>query len=185
MRAAAPSPIRLARYRRIDRRRGLPLPVGAALAVAVVVLGFGILWIGSGAVGPFVSGMVSGLGGIVNRVGEVVSSAPPTPAAGVADAPGIVAPDDAYTNDDEVDVTVTVPAEVVGSSEYTVRLWVTLKDEDRKVVAEAPVGPIAVQVIPNVGLSPGRNAFQASIAGPGGEASCRRSRPGCWTPRPS
>ena len=169
-RPAAPSPARLARYRRINRRRGLPMPIGAVLAVAVAVLGFGIIWVGSGSVGPFVTSMVRGLGGFVETVGDVVSSAPPTAAPGVADAPTVVPPDQAYTNDDAVDVTVNVPAAIVGSPEYTVRLWVTLKDQPAQVLTEQAVGPTSVLLLPSVALSPGRNDFQASIVGPGGES---------------
>ena len=116
LRSAAPSPTRLARHRRIDRRRRLPLPIGAALAAGVVALGIGVLWIASGAFGPFVTGVVSGFGGFVQTVGAAVGSAPPTEAPPTSDAPVIVPPEQAYTNDDSVDVTVSVPAAVVGDA---------------------------------------------------------------------
>jgi hypothetical protein len=170
-RPAAPSPARLARYRRIDRRRGLPLPVGVVLAVAVAALGLGIVWVGSGRVGPFVSSMVQGLGGFVATVGQAVSSTPPTAPPAISDAPTIVPPDQPYTNDDAVDVTINVPGPVVGSSAYTVRLWVTLKDQQPKVLSEEAVGPTSVLLLPGVALSPGRNDFQASVVGPGGESA--------------
>jgi hypothetical protein len=168
-RPAAPSPARLARYRRIDRRRGLPLPVGVALAVAVAALGLGIVWVGSGRVGPFVSSVVQGLGGFVATVGEAVSSTAPTAPPDVGDAPTIVQPDQPYTNDDTVDITVNVPGPVVGAEAYSVRLWVTLPNAQPKIVAEQGVGPTSVLLLPGVSLSPGRNDFEASIVGPGGE----------------
>ncbi len=146
------------------------MPIGALLAVAVAALGLGIVWVGSGSVGPFLSSMVRDVGGFVTTVGEAVGSTPPTTAPDVGDAPTVVPPDQPYTNDDSVDVTVSVPAPIVGSAAYSVRLYVTLKDARPKVVAEQAVGPAALLVIPNVDLSAGRNDFQASIVGPGGES---------------
>jgi hypothetical protein len=81
-----------------------------------------------------------------------------------------MAPAEAYTNDDVVDVTVTVPSYVAGADGYTVRLWVTLKDQDPQMVQEVPVGATSVLVIPEVELEKGRNDIQASIDGPGGES---------------
>ena len=170
VRPIAPSPQRLARHRRIDRRRGLPLPFGAALAATVLALGLGILWFASGTVGPAVGGMVSGFGGFVNTVGAVVGSAPPTAPPQTSDAPTIVAPEQPYTNDDTVDVTVNVPSNVVGLNGYTIRLWVTVGDNAPVVAAEQPVGQTAIQLLPNIALAKGRNAFQASVVGPGGES---------------
>ena len=87
-----PSPTRLARYRRVERRRGLPLPVRAAMAASIALLSLGIVWVASGAVGPAVDGAVRGLGGFVNSVGSVVASPAPTPPPTIADAPAVVPP---------------------------------------------------------------------------------------------
>ena len=165
-----PSPTRLARYRRVERRRGLPLPVRAAMAASIALLSLGIVWVASGAVGPAVDGAVRGLGGFVNSVGNVVASPAPTPPPSIADAPAVVPPTEAYTNDDVVDVTVNVPANVAGADGYTVRLWVTLKDTEPQIAQEVPVGPTSVLVIQEVELEKGRNSIQASIVGPGGES---------------
>jgi hypothetical protein len=165
-----PSPTRLSRYRKVERRRALPLPIKAAMAASVVVLSVGILWVASGAVGPAVNGAVNGLGNVVSSIGNVVSSPDPTTPPAVADAPSIVAPDQAYTNDDAVDLTVNVPPAWVGQDGYTVRLWVTLPDQAPAILQEVPVGPTSVLVIPDVELQKGRNDFQASVNGPGGES---------------
>ena len=170
IRETAPSPARLARHRRIDRRRGLPPPVAAGLAAGVVALGIGILWVVSGAFGPFVGGVVNGFGGLVATVGAAVGSAPPTAAPPSSDAPSIVAPAEPYTNDDAVDVTVNVPQDVVGDAQYTLRLYVTVGDAAPTLLVEQPIGQTSVQLIPSVALEKGRNAFQASIVGPGGES---------------
>jgi len=171
IRPLAPSPDRLARHRRIDRRRGLPLPIGAVLAVAVALLGLGIVWVGMGSVGPFVSSAVKGFGGFVANVGAAVSSTAPTAGPAVADAPTIVSPDQPYTNDDTVDISIDVPSAVTGSTQYTVRLYVAVKDQEPQVVAEQPVGPTSLLVLPDITLQAGRNDFQATIVGPGGEST--------------
>jgi hypothetical protein len=157
-------------YRRVERRRGLPLVLKAFLAAGVLVLGGTILWVGSGQVGPFVSGVVRGFGGFVSQVGAVAGSPTPTQAPDAADAPSIRAPAQAYTNRDVVDVTVNVPTSVTGVDGYTVRLYVTVTDEDPVLLVDEPVGGTAVQVIPSVQLAQGRNDFQAVIFGPGGES---------------
>jgi hypothetical protein len=169
-RPVTPSPTRIAGYRRIERRRGLPLPVKALLAVAVLALGGAILWVGSGKVGPVISNVVAGFGGFVSKVGSVAGSPTPTELPAIADSPSIDAPEEPYTNQDVIDVTVNVPSAVAGAAGYTVRLYVALPDEDPKLVAEAPVGATSVQVMADVRLAAGRNSMQASIMGPGGES---------------
>lgn len=168
-RPVTPSPTRLARYRRIERRRNLPLPVKALFALAVGMLGIGILWTAGNAVGPIASGFVNGFGGFVDSVGNVVSSPDATAAPDVADSPEIDAPEQLYGNEETVDITVNVPPAVVGVEGYTVRLWVTLPDQEAALLKEVPVGPTSVLVIPGVKLTKGRNDIQASVEGPGGE----------------
>jgi hypothetical protein len=82
-----------------------------------------------------------------------------------------VAPNEAYTNEDTVDVTVNIPSSIVGAEGYLVRLWVTAgEEEEPRLVQEVPVGPTSLLVLPGVDLSKGRNEFQASTVGPGGES---------------
>jgi hypothetical protein len=169
-RPVTPSPARLDRYRRIERRRGLPLVMKVFLAASVALLGGAILWVGSGQVGPFVSSVARGLGGFVTQVSSVVGSPTPSGVPEVGDAPTIDAPDQLYTNHDTVDLTINVPAAVAGKDGYSVRLYVTLPDTEADLVTEVPVGGTSVQVISGVELANGRNDFQASISGPGGES---------------
>lgn len=177
-RPVPPSPTRLARHRRIERRRDLPLVAKAALALAVVALGFSIVWVGSSGVAPVIGAIAGGLGGVVGRIGDAVASQSPTPPPTVSDAPSIVAPENPYTSDELLDVTVNVPLPVVGQEGYSVRLWVTLKDVPPEAVAEVPVGPTATLLVAGVTLAPGRNDIQASIVGPGGESE--RSAVATW-----
>lgn len=166
---ASPSPVRLARHRRLERRRGLPVALKALLAVAITALGLAIVWTVSGGVGPFIDGAVRGFGGFVGRVGNIVSSPAPTAAPIVSGSPTIVAPANSYTNVETVDITVNLPADVVGHAGFTLRLWATLPDKPVAIIAEAPVGLTAAQIVPGVLLASGRNDIQASIKGPAGE----------------
>jgi len=157
------------RYRELERRRGLPLPIKLFLAAAVVALGATIVWIGSGAVGPFVSSTVAGIGGFVTEIGGVVSSPAPTAVPDVGDSPTIESPETPYTNEAVTDIIVNVPPAVAGKEGYGIRLYVTLPDQDPEVVAEVAVGALSKLVIPEVALAEGRNDFQATIVGPAGE----------------
>jgi hypothetical protein len=178
VRPVSPSPDRLARHRRVERRRSLPLPVGALLAVSIVVLGGFMLWVGSGAVGPLVSSMVRGFGGMVASVGRTGPSATPLPSGAIADAPVIEPPDQQYTRQTAVDVTIHVSAAIAGSNSYTCRLWVTLPNAQPAIVTETKIGATAVLVLPAIALANGTNQFQASIVGPGGES--KLSAPVTW-----
>ncbi len=170
VRPVEPSPTRLARYRRLERRRGLPFVAKALLAVSIVVMSGFILWAGSGSVGPFLSSVVRGFGGFVDSVGSAVGSPAPTETPLAADAPVIVEPEQPYTNAESVDVTVRIPISIAGESGYNVRLWVTLPDAAPALVTETAVSATSVVVFPDVALVKGRNDLQASIMGPGGES---------------
>ena len=150
----------------------------AVLALSIVMLGGAILWVGSGQVGPFISSVVRSFGGFVAQVGEVAGSPKPTDSPDLADAPSIEVPEKPYTNQDKVDVTVNVPPAVTGLEDYTVRLYVTLKDQDPQLIMEEPVGDISVLVLSGVSLAAGRNDLQAAIMGPAGESE--RSAVATW-----
>ena len=177
-RPVTPSPTRLAGYRRIERRRGLPLVLKVFLAASILALGGAIVWVGSGAVGPFISSVVAGFGGFVSQVGVVAGSPAVTAAPEIPDGPSIDAPPETFTNRESIDVKVNVPTSVTGIEGYTVRLYVTLKDADPVILVEEPVGATAVQVITGVTLTAGRNELQAAIFGPGGESE--RSEVAAW-----
>ena len=177
-RPVTPSPTRLAGYRRIERRRGLPLVLKVFLAASILALGGAIVWVGSGAVGPFISSVVAGFGGFVSQVGVVAGSPAVTAAPEIPDGPSIDAPPETFTNRESIDVKVNVPTSVTGIEGYTVRLYVTLKDADPVILVVERGGATAVQVITGVTLTAGRNELQAAIFGPGGESE--RSEVAAW-----
>ncbi len=178
VRPITPSPTRLDRYRRIERRRGLPLAAKALLAVSIVLLGGAILWVSVGQVGPLVTSALTGLGGLVSDAVNVTTSPTPTAAPEPAGAPSIEAPDNPYTNRETVDITVIVPAAATGVVGGTIRLYDSLADQEPELIREEPVGATSIHVFVGVTLSAGRNDMQAVVFGPGGEGE--RSEVATW-----
>jgi hypothetical protein len=134
-----------------------------------VALGAAVLWVGSGGIGPVLAGIGSAVGGAIDGV-RATSSPTPTPVGVISDSPSIVAPAQPYTNADAVDVTVSVPTDVVGRDGFTVRLYVALEETEPTLVAQAMVGPTSLLMLPGVPLAAGGNDFTATVLGPAGES---------------
>ena len=175
IRAAAPSPNRLSRHRSLERRRGIPLVAKFAMAGGILVLGWFCLMIGLGLIGPAVSSLVKGFGDMVGSLTHVIGSPTPSASGVVSGAPVIEPPDSTTTNTASVDLTVQLPATVVGLPGYTCRLYVTVPNADPTIVTETPVGGTSTLVLSKVGLAKGPNTFTASVIGPGGESA--KSKP--------
>ena len=111
------------------------------------------------AIGPALGGFVTNL---------TTAPSPSPSAAVVADAPVLVSPDEPYTNQTTVDLVGRVPAAVAGSTDSRIRLYVAIGDGKPGVVTEVAVGASQQFLIPGVQLSPGVNAFTATIVGAGG-----------------
>ena len=148
------------------------------LAASILLLGGAILWVSSGFVGPLAAAVTEGIGGLVSKVGIVASSPDPTATPGITDAPSIDGPNQPYTNQATINITVNVPIAVTGQEGYSVRLYVTLPDAEPDLLADEPVGATARQVLSKIQLAPGRNDIQAAIFGPGGESE--RSAIATW-----
>ncbi len=126
----------------------------------VVYLGAGGLSTITGAVGDTIGSLVRGV------TATPVPS--PTPAT-VADAPLIQAPAEPYTNQGEVDLVISIPAHLVGDTDYVVRVYLALKDQSPAPINELPLAPTAQMIIP-VTLTDGINDFSVTLVGPGGES---------------
>ncbi len=135
------------------------------LALAIVALGFGVLYVGAGGLRWAVGGLGSTLAGFVQ--GVTATSSPSPSIAVISDAPILAAPDEPYTANKNVDLEITLPAAVVGSDAYQIQVFVALQDQSASLVAQQPVGSAAKKVIPVV-LQKGINDFTAVILGPGG-----------------
>lgn len=148
-------------YRGVDRGPGLPLVVRLLLGLAVVAVGGVVLVAATGQLTRLVGGFGSAIGGLVDQV-----MATPTPApteAPVIGAPTLATPLESYTNLPTVDLTGTVPANVVGQTGYKIRIYDAPKDQPPARVAELAVGETSTFTVPSVALVKGINDFHATV----------------------
>jgi hypothetical protein len=151
----------------VRRSRGIPLIGQVALGIGVVIVGLSVLYIGAG-----------GLSVVANALGDTITSfvrgvtATPTPSTtppAVAEAPTIESPTEPYTNQNQVDLAVTVPSRLAGDPDYLVRVYLALKDQSPTPIDEKPLAATAHMIIP-VTLTKGINDFSVTLVGPGGES---------------
>jgi hypothetical protein len=150
----------------VDRGPGIALPFRLLFGVLVVALGAGVLLLATGGLGRVAATIGSTLTGFVTDITTAPSPSPS--AASVSDAPFLDAPDEPYTNQPTVDLVGRVPEAVVGARETRIRIYVALGDGVPGIVSEVPVGTSQRFLVPGVELSPGSNAFTATILGPTG-----------------
>ncbi|HEX6867594.1 MAG TPA: Ig-like domain-containing protein [Candidatus Limnocylindrales bacterium] len=163
----SPGPTRIASHRAIDRPGGLPVYWRIALVFAVVFLGALVLYAGVGGVGMLARGVSSTLGGFVSDVTSTPS--PKATLAVVADSPSLAQPEEPYTALGTVDLVVTVPGGLTGSSDHRIKIYLTLPEQAPTPIAEVEIADAPKTVIP-VELAKGINDFTVSIVGPGGES---------------
>ena len=90
----------------------MPIVIRLMLAVAVVALGVGVLYVGAGGLSRVAGAVSTSFGGFVDElVATPVPSATDVP---ISDAPLLEPPAEPYTAEAEVDLLVTVPAALVG-----------------------------------------------------------------------
>lgn len=168
-RPAAPSTTRLSAHKSIERGPGAPILLRLLLVVGVVALVGGVVWVGSGGVGIVAAGINGAVDGLVTKL-STTPSPTPSPTEAVSDAPAITKPDQPYTNEDIIDITVTVPTSLAGKPDHSVRLWLAPEEEQPQVVAEGSIGPTPTVILPDVPLVKGKNPFFATIVGPSNES---------------
>lgn len=167
VRPRAPAPGRLSVRTPIRRSRGIPFVGRLALAVGIFAVGAGVIYLGAG-----------GLGTVAGAVGSTFSdfiagvTATPVPSAtpvAATDAPSIESPTEPYTNQESVDLVVTVPTAVAGDTDYRLRVYLALKDQASTPIQEASLGASQRTIIPVI-LTKGINDFSVTLVGPGGES---------------
>ena len=151
----------------VRRSRGIPLVGRLALGAGVLVVAVLVLYVGAGGVGV----VANALGGTITAFVQGVTATPvPTVApVTVPDAPTIESPAEPYTNQPQVDLTVTVPSALAGRPDYVVRVYLALKDQAAAPIDEKPLAPTPRMIIP-VTLTDGINDFSVTLVGPGGES---------------
>ena len=163
----SPAPGRLSVHGPVRRSREIPLIGRLALGVGVLAVAVLVLYIGAGGVG-FLAGTLGTT--VTNFVKGVTATPVPsaTPTV-IADAPTIQSPTEPYTNQQQVDLVVTVPQRLAGNPDYKVRVYLALKDQPSAVIAEKALAATAQMIIPMT-LTAGINDFSVTLVGPAGES---------------
>lgn len=138
-----------------------------ALIFGVVFLGALVLYIGIGGLGMIARGVSSTLGGFVSDVTSTPS--PKATIAVVSDSPSLAQPEEPYTSIATVDLVVTPPPDLVGSTDHRIKIYLTLPDQPPTAITEVEIANAPQTVIP-VELEEGINDFSVAIVGPGGES---------------
>jgi hypothetical protein len=152
---------------RSSARGGTPLLARFALIALVAALCAVVLYIGSAGFGSAAGGLGKAVGGLIGGV-----TATPTPQASVApisDAPTLALPAEPYTADSTADLQVTVPADIVGSPDYRIRVYAALPGQAASPFEDVPLADLPQTVIP-VELSTGINDFSVTLVSSGGES---------------
>lgn len=138
-----------------------------ALIVAVVAFGAAVFLTATGGFGKIAGSLGGAMAGLLDHLSATPSPRPSVVA--IAGAPVIAAPAEPYTNQKKVDLTVTVPAEVLGQKGTTVRIYLALPDQAPAPITQVPLASTPTVVVP-VDLTDGQNDFTATVVGPGGES---------------
>jgi hypothetical protein len=146
---------------------GLPIFAKLVMGFAVVALGGAVLLAAMGMLGGAVSGIGSGLAGMI---GAAPTESPAPSAVPLPDAPSFALPGTSYTSEETVDLSGSVPASVTGRTGYTVVVSGGLKGQDPVDLAEVTVGETTVFSIEKVPLRIGVNVLTARISGPAGDS---------------
>jgi hypothetical protein len=167
VRPRQPAPGRLSVHSPIRRSRGIPLVGRIALAAGVVAVAIGVLYVGAGGLGTVAGALGGTLSGFIDDVTATpVPSATPIP---VADAPSIESPSEPYTNQEQVDLVVTVPTALVGRADHRIRVYLALKDQAAAPIQEVELAATAKMIVV-VTLTKGINDFSVTMVGPSGES---------------
>jgi hypothetical protein len=166
LRPRTSTPVNLVRRNPRERGPGLPLPARLMLVVALVLLGGTILYASTGQLGKVVASFGGTIGGLISRTSET-----PAPSASVVAnvaSPVLIRADEEYTNQPTVDLQGTLPAEVAGRTDYKVRIYRALGDENapRELVRELAIGATPQFTVAGVTLEKGVNFFTATLKGP-------------------
>lgn len=167
VRPRAPAPGRLAVHTPVRRSRGIPLIGQLTLAVVILAIAAGVLYVGVGGL----STVASAVGGTVTGfVDDIIATPTPEPSVAViSDAPLIQSPDEPYTAELTADLVVTVPAALVGDTEHRLRIYLALKDQAPAPIDEVAMPALARTIIP-VELTKGVNDFYITVVGPAGQS---------------
>ncbi|HXG25343.1 MAG TPA: hypothetical protein VNL94_00605 [Candidatus Binatia bacterium] len=168
VKAAAPDHRRVRQYRGLDaRRRRAPLVTRTMLLTGVAVLAVAAFVVASGAIGPVLSTLAGGFG---TAIGKLTATPVPTQTlAPPTESPRIAAPAQPFTNQETVELDVSVPLEVVGDTTARVRFYLALEGLEPAPVFDVAVQSTSRMVVP-FELTEGRNNISATLIRAGEES---------------
>lgn len=168
VKAAAPDRRRVRQHRGLDaRRKRAPLVTRTLLALGVAVLAAGVFLVASGGIGPVLSTLAAGFSSALDRL-----TATPVPSQTFVpptDSPRITSPEQPFTNQETVELEVSVPIEVLGDPTAKVRLYLALEGLEAAPVVDVPVGTTSRMIVP-FELTEGRNSITATLFRAGEES---------------
>lgn len=142
------------------RRRKAPLATRTLLWLGIGGLAIAVFVFASGGVGPALSSLAGSFGAAFGRL--TATPVPSATAAPPADAPTVASPAQPYTNQTQVDLTVTVPQNAVGDPSAKVLLYLALEGLDPAPIVYVPVGTTSRMTVPFT-LTDGRNDISATL----------------------
>ncbi|HYK96067.1 MAG TPA: hypothetical protein VE011_09415 [Candidatus Dormibacteraeota bacterium] len=161
VKVAAPDRRRVRQHKGLDARRPrAPLATRTLLVLAVVMLGAAAFLVASGGIGPALSTLGSGFGSAFARL--VATPLPTTTQLPPTNSPTIESPNQPYTNQAHIELTVSVPVEALGDPTAKVRIYLALAGLRAAPIVDVPVGTTSRMTVPFT-LDPGRNDISATL----------------------
>ena len=157
----APDSRRVRQHRGLDARRPrAPLVTRTLLALSVVLLAGAAFVVASGGIGPILSSLGAAFDSAVGRL--TATPVPTDSTLALTDSPRIASPENPYTNEEMINLAVTVPLEAVGDPAAVIRIYLALEGLEPAPVGEWPVASTSLMVIPFT-LEKGRNVISATL----------------------
>lgn len=144
------------------------LPANLLLGAAVVALAVGILVVGAGGASWLGGALGDAVGGLVGRI-TATPEPSPTPLP-ILDPPSLRAPINPYTNQPTVTLSGSIPADLAGDPDVTVRIDVAAGGGPPTEVKEIAVPSSATFTVAEVPLVEGPNDFTATLVVPGAQS---------------
>lgn len=169
IKASAPPPDVLRRYRPIRTGGRISPPLAMVIISGCLMLGLVTLSVGSGLMTDLIGQIAAAFGTAVTRL---ASQAPATaPPSGVAlDTPVLdTPPNGGYTNQPSIPIQGSVPGAAVGKTGYTVHVYRLDKSGSQVQVATVSVGGTTRFITTAIPITEGSNTFVATLATPTGE----------------
>ena len=130
------------------------------MAISVVALAAAALLVAGGGVGPVLSALAAGFDSAFDRL--VATPVPTSPDLPPTDSPRIAMPDQPYTKEESVNLSISVPLEALDDQTAKVRIYLALEGLEGAPVLDVPVGTTS-RLIVAFELTKGRNDISATL----------------------